>query len=235
MRSGRLLWIILGLLAAAGLALVFNGDGKIVGLDDNQFASLAYYGAWGLVLASTAMLMLRARLGEALRGAAIWFLAFVALIGLYTFLPDLNSLKNRLVAALVPGTLVAVGAPEGKRFMALRGIDDHFRLDGSIDGRPVTFIVDTGASIVAMDRATAEDIGIDTTRLGFSQEVMTANGIARAAPIRLDAVRVGDIVRHDVPAAVTEGDGLGVALLGMSFLNTLTSFDFRGDRLILTD
>lgn len=235
MRSGRLLWIILGLLAAAGLALVFNGDGKIVGLDDNQFASLAYYGAWGLVLASTAVLMLRTRFREALRGAAIWFLAFVVLIALYTFLPDLNSLKNRLTAALVPGTLVAIGAPEGNRFMALRGRDDHFRLDGSIDGKPVSFIVDTGASVVAMDRAIAETIGIDTASLRFSQEVMTANGIARAAPIRLDTVRVGDIVRHDVPAAVTEGDGLGVALLGMSFLNTLTSFDFRGDRLILTD
>ncbi|WP_206453530.1 retropepsin-like aspartic protease family protein [Aurantimonas marina] len=235
MRSGRLLWIILGLLAAAGLALVFNGDGKIVGLDDDQFASLAYYGAWGLVLASTAVLMLRTRLGEALRGAAIWFLAFVVLIGLYTFLPDLASLKNRLMAALVPGTLVAIGAPEGNRFMTLRGRDDHFRLDGSIDGKSVSFIVDTGASVVAMDRTIAETIGIDTASLRFSQEVMTANGIARAAPIRLDAVRVGDIVRHDVPAAVTEGEGLGVALLGMSFLNTLTSFDFRGDRLILTD
>ncbi|HEY9057730.1 MAG TPA: TIGR02281 family clan AA aspartic protease [Aurantimonas sp.] len=235
MHSGRLLWIVLGLLAAAGLALVFNGDGKIVGLDDDQFASLAYYGAWGLVLASTAVLMLRTRLGEALRGAAIWFLAFVVLIGLYTFLPDLASLKNRLMAALVPGTLVAIGAPEGNRFMALRGRDDHFRLDGSIDGEPVSFIVDTGASVVAMDRAIAETIGIDTARLRFSHEVMTANGIARAAQIRLDSVRVGDIVRHDVPAAVTEGEGLGVALLGMSFLNTLTSFDFRGDRLILTD
>lgn len=235
MRSGSLVWILLGILAVAGLVLVLDGDGDIAGLADDQFARLVYYGAWGLALASAAVLMLRTRLGEALRGVAFWLLAFVVLVGLYTFLPDLNSLKNRLMAALVPGTLVAVNGPESRQFMALRGMDDHFRLDGSIDGNPVTFVVDTGASVVAMDRATAEAIGIDTAKLRFTQEVTTANGIARAAPIRLDTVRVGDIVRHDVPAAITESEGLAVALLGMSFLKTLTSFDFRGDRLILTD
>ena len=64
---------------------------------------------------------------------------------------------------------------------------------------------------------------------------MTANGMTRSAPVFLETIEVGDIVRHNVRAAVTEGEGFGTVLLGMSFLDTLTSYDFRGDRLILTD
>ncbi|MEH6719694.1 MAG: TIGR02281 family clan AA aspartic protease [Aurantimonas endophytica] len=235
MRKVVLLWVILAVLGVACLVLVLNGDGEIAGLPDDQFASLAYYGAWGLALASTALLMLRTRLGFALKAAAIWGLAFLVLIGLYASAPELNALKNRLFAALVPGSVVAVAGSDHTQFMATRGIDNHFHLNGSVDGTPVSFMVDTGASVVAMDRASAEALGIATDNLRFSQRVMTANGVANAAPLRLDTVRIGDIVRHDVDAAVIEGQGLGVVLLGMSFLSTLTSFDFRGDRLILTD
>ncbi|NDV85299.1 TIGR02281 family clan AA aspartic protease [Aurantimonas aggregata] len=235
MRRDVLLWVILALLGVACLVLVLNGDGEIAGLPDGQFARLAYYGAWGLALASTALLMVRTRLGFALKAAAIWGLAFLVLIGLYASAPELNALKNRLMAALVPGSVVAVSGSDGRQFMATRGVDNHFHLDGSIDGAPVSFMVDTGASVVAMDRASAESLGLRTDNLRFSQQVMTANGVANAAPLRLDTVRIGDIVRHDVDAAVIEGRGLGVVLLGMSFLSTLTSFDFRGDRLIMTD
>lgn len=236
MRRGSLLWIILAIFGVACLALVLNQDGTIAGLPDNQFASLAYYGVWGLALASGAILFLRTNLAGALKGAAIWGLAFLVLIAAYGFAPELSALKDRVVAVLVPGTLVSLGdGTEGSRFMSLRGADDHFHLDGEIDGKPISFMVDTGASMIALDRSTAESVGIDTTQLRYSQQVMTANGVVGAAPVRLDEVRVGDIVRHGVAAAVTESDGLGVALLGMSFLNTLTSFDFRGDRLILTD
>ncbi len=236
MRRDWVLWVILAMLGVACLVLVLNGSdgGTIAGLPDDDFARLAYLGAWGIALASFGVFMLRTRLGEALKAAGIWVLAFAVLIGAYSFGPELGSLKDRLMVALVPGTLVSVGNGDDKRFMALRGADDHFHLDGSIDGKPVSFMVDTGASIVAMDRATARSVGIDPSRLRFSQKVMTANGLASAAPVTLATVKVGDIVRHDVQAAVTDGD-FGTTLLGMSFLNTLTSFDFRGERLILTD
>ncbi len=56
-----------------------------------------------------------------------------------------------------------------------------------------------------------------------------------AAPVTLDSVRVGSIERRRVPAVVTQGDGIGVNLLGMSFLGTLSSLDFRGERLVLSD
>ena len=240
MRRDWLLWIVLAILGVACLVLVLNGGdgGPIAGLPEGDFAQLAYYAAWGVGLGSVALMTFRTRLGDALKAAGIWILAFAVLIGAYSFGPELGSLKDRLMVALMPGTLISVGGDggerDGRRFMALRGADDHFHLDGSIDGKPVSFMVDTGASIVAMDRATARSVGIDLSRLRFSQKVMTANGLASAAPVTLDTVKVGDIVRHDVEAAVTDGD-FGTTLLGMSFLNTLTSFDFRGERLILSD
>ena len=236
MRKDWLLWIILAILGIACLVLILNGSngGMIAGLPDGDFARLAYLGAWGVALASFGLLMFRTRLGEAMKAMGIWALAFAVLVGAYSFGPELGSLKDRLMVALVPGTLVSVGGSDETRFMALRGADDHFHLDGSIDGTPVTFMVDTGASIVAMDRATARSVGVDVARLRFSQKVMTANGLASAAPVTLKTVKVGGIVRHNVQAAVTDGD-FGTTLLGMSFLNTLTSFDFRGERLILTD
>ena len=236
MRRGNLIWVILAILAVVCLVLVFNGgDGTIAGLPEGQFASLAYYAVWGLALASGAVLMLRTNLSGALKSAAVWALAFLVLISAYAYMPELVVLKNRVTAVLVPGTPVAIDGPGGNRFMAVRGIDDHFHLTGTINGEPASFMVDTGATMIAMDRSSAQAIGINTDRLRYSREVMTANGIARAAPVTLGTVKIGGIVRHDVPAAVTDSDGLGVILLGMSYLNTLRSFDFRGDRLILTD
>jgi aspartyl protease family protein len=137
---------------------------------------------------------------------------------------------------LMPGRAIEVAGSAGTQYRVTRAGDDHFHVDGSIDGAPVTFMVDTGASMIALDTATAERLGIDTGGLAYRADIMTANGVARAAMVRLDEVRVGGIERRNVQAAITEGRLLGgTVLLGMSFLNTLTSFDFRRDTLVLTD
>ena len=115
------------------------------------------------------------------------------------------------------------------------GADRQFHVDADINGRSVPLLVDTGASVIAIDRDVAERLGIDPERLNYSSRVRTANGIARAAEVRLDSVRIGPIERRNVSAVVTEGPGIGISLLGMSFLGTLSSVDFRGDRLLLRD
>ncbi|MEX6508268.1 TIGR02281 family clan AA aspartic protease [Jiella sp. M17.18] len=235
MRSNLFLWGILAVLGVACLALVLHQGGAIAGIPDDKFASLAYVGVWGAVLASGLVILLRTRLAFALKSAIVWGLFFVVLVGAYAYAPEFQALKNRIYAVLVPGTLVAVDGSKGRQFMAVRGSDGHFHLNGTIDGEEAPMIVDTGASTVAMDAETARLIGIDPKALNYTQQVMTANGLARAAPVRLKTVKIGGIVRHNVSAAVTEGEGLGVVLLGMSFLDTLTSYDFRGNRLILTD
>ncbi len=94
----------------------------------------------------------------------------------------------------------------------------HYQTLGQVNGGTVTFLVDTGATSIALPSAEARRLGINYLNgpRGFTQ---TANGRAAAYRVTLDTVKVGDITLHNVDAVVLEGDGLKIALLGMSFLN----------------
>ena len=106
----------------------------------------------------------------------------------------------------------------------------HFFVEGAVNGSPMRFVVDTGATLIALPGADAKRLGLDYRkgRRGISQ---TANGPVAVYQVRLDSVRVGDIELHGVEGLVIE-QGLPVALLGMSFLNRV---DMRrdGDRMTL--
>ncbi|MDS4013614.1 MAG: TIGR02281 family clan AA aspartic protease [Candidatus Accumulibacter sp.] len=93
----------------------------------------------------------------------------------------------------------------------------HFLTTGTINGVAVRFMVDTGASIIALGPSEAKRIGIDPGK-GTAEMTMTANGVAPISRVKLDAVRVGDIVVHGVDAGVSTQD-MPFVLLGMSFLN----------------
>ncbi|RFC65171.1 TIGR02281 family clan AA aspartic protease [Fulvimarina endophytica] len=236
MRRDTILWVLLAILGVACLALVLNQDGRIVGLGEDEFASLVYLGTIGFGMAAALFLFSRTGLGQALRHLLVWIAVFAAVLAAYAFAPEMIAIKDRVMAVLVPGSVVALpNDGEHAQYLVTRGADGHFHLTGEVDGRPASFMVDTGASVIAMDTSTARSLGFHPDDLSFTNFVQTANGVARSAPIILDSVKVGDIERRNVRAAVTESDGLGTILLGMSFLDTLTSYDFRGNRLILTD
>ena len=95
----------------------------------------------------------------------------------------------------------------------------HFVVEGQINGGSVRFLVDTGATAIALSSADATRLGIDY-RKGQRGLVGTANGTAVAYRVKLDTVQVGGIVANNVDAAVLEGN-LPMALLGMSFLNRM--------------
>jgi aspartyl protease family protein len=96
----------------------------------------------------------------------------------------------------------------------------HFVVDGQINGGAVRFLVDTGATTVALSSVDAKRLGIDY-RKGQPGLMGTANGATVAYRVKLDTVRVGDIVANNVEASVLEGDQIPFALLGMSFLNRM--------------
>lgn len=109
----------------------------------------------------------------------------------------------------------------------------HFVFTGKVDGRSVTFMADTGASVVVLTYEDAKRAGLSPTSLDFNARVSTANGMANVAPVVLSRVRVGTITLRNVRAAVVEKGALHVNLLGMSFLGRLESFNLRGDELVL--
>lgn len=96
----------------------------------------------------------------------------------------------------------------------------HFVVDGQINGGSVRFLVDTGATAVALSSGEATRLGIDY-RKGQPALMGTAGGTTTAYQLKLDTVRVGDIVLNNVDAAVLEGSRMPFALLGMSFLNRM--------------
>ena len=92
---------------------------------------------------------------------------------------------------------------------------------GSINGLPVSFLVDTGATQVAMNAAQARRLGIDYHVTGSPAEVTTASGVERAWLVMLDSVKVGELEVRNVPAVVLEGSQPKVTLLGMSYLGRM--------------
>ncbi len=97
-------------------------------------------------------------------------------------------------------------------------INGMYMVGGAINGQPVKFMVDTGASWISMNSKHARRLGLDYRVSGKRSSVSTASGVAQVFLLDLDRVRVGDIVLHHVKAAVLEGGSPTEILLGMSFL-----------------
>jgi aspartyl protease family protein len=101
----------------------------------------------------------------------------------------------------------------------------HFSVTAAVNGAPIRFVVDTGASLVALTLDDARAAGISHSELVFNQITQTANGRIHFAPVMLREVRIEQLSIENVPAAVIEN--LDQSLLGMSFLRRLKSFEMR--------
>jgi aspartyl protease family protein len=108
----------------------------------------------------------------------------------------------------------------------------HFQADVRVDGRSVEFLVDTGASTVALNEKSAAKLGIYPSARDYTVRTQTANGIGKAARVRLNRVELNGITVHDVEALVMPDDALSINLLGMSFLSRVKWTHDRG-RLVL--
>ena len=106
----------------------------------------------------------------------------------------------------------------------------HFVAEGQINGGTVRMLVDTGASLISIPAHDAVRLGIDYKQ-GPPAMISTANGVAPAYRVKLDTVRLGDIVVHQIDGLVIER-GLPIILLGMSFLNR-TEMQRNGDTMTL--
>ena len=107
----------------------------------------------------------------------------------------------------------------------------HVMLEGDVNGAPVQFLVDTGATVVALTLHDAEAAGISHNDLVYSMRFATANGDVRAAPVTLRELRIGQLVVNDVSAVVQEN--LFGSLLGQSFLTRIDSYEMRDGVLTL--
>ncbi len=109
----------------------------------------------------------------------------------------------------------------------------HFQVEGRVDGRRIGFMVDTGASTIALTESDARRLGIHPSRSDFTTMVRTASGSVRAAPVTLNTVDVGGLVVRDVPALVMPDQTLSESLLGLSYLKKLKRFEYANSKLVL--
>jgi aspartyl protease family protein len=124
----------------------------------------------------------------------------------------------------------------GRRRVELAaGGNNHFFADADLNGRSVTVMVDTGASMVALTYDDARRAGIYPRDSDFTGRSNTANGIAKFAPVEIDRVSIGGIEVRNVRAAVMEEGKLHMSLLGMSYLSKLGSVAMKSGRLVLEE
>lgn len=137
-------------------------------------------------------------------------------------------------ASSPPSASASLGDSEDGRVVQIepdRG--GQYSTDVAINGVFVHMLVDTGATTVAISADTAERIGLPMNEGSYTAMVHTANGAARAAPVVLSAVTIGDIYVPEVQGIVFERRAGHVDLLGMSFLKRLSSVEQKAGRLIL--
>lgn len=154
-------------------------------------------------------------------GAAALFLLFGGRGVLKTNTPDAAP-PPAMAAAQTPGAIALHADARG-----------HFVTSAVVNGRIVSMLVDTGATLCSFSQEEAESIGLRVGPSDFTKIVSTANGLMRVAPVRVRLIQIGPVAVRDVEAVVIPRGRLGVSLLGMSFLTRLKDFSVAGARLTL--
>lgn len=189
----------------------------------DQIGQLTYLALLGGAIAFWLLLRNRTRLGQMAQYAAVWgliFLGAIAAVGLWGDIRQTVAPRQNVMAD--EGRIAVPRAPDG-----------HYYLTLDVNGVPVRFVVDTGASQVVLTREDAERVGIDTGELAYLGRAMTANGEVRTAPVRLESIGTGPIRDDGFNAWVNSGE-MPESLLGMSYLQRFDSIQIADGQLLLT-
>ena len=164
-----------------------------------------------------------------LRLAVLALVGAVSAVGAAQAVASFNATSR---AAAITLTEPATAAAQGEATSIAKSRDGHYWAEADVNGSRVRFLVDTGASAVALTAADAQRLGYDPARLNYAYKVMTANGEAHAAAIKLASVSVAGAQVADVDALVLD-KGLDTSLLGMTYLGRLSRFEATKTSLIL--
>ncbi len=230
--SRLLIFAIIFLLA---ILILYHNGGQSLGLGENQLMRLSYLSIIALVMAG-GLFATQRNFATAARNLAVWAIIILGLVVVWLYKDDARNISGRMLAALNPGHTVTVANGDGFSEVILYKSDNgHYEADASINGKPIAMMVDTGATGIALTYEDAQRLGLDPGGLSFDRIVMTANGPAKTAMVKLDEVAVGAIRRRNVQAGIAQPGRLDKSLLGMNFLETLSSVTMAGDELRLKD
>lgn len=168
-----------------------------------------------------------------LKHAAILAVAVLSALISAQGMVSFASARATPAVAAQEATPVEAGPPaSGGAAQVAKAADGHYWAQAQVDGRWVRFLVDTGASAVALTGEDARRLGIDLAALEYDRPVITANGPTKAATVTLGHVSVAGARVEEVRAMVVP-QGLQTSLLGMSYLGRLSRFEATPTALIL--
>ena len=162
----------------------------------------------------------------------------LAICGALAFVLAPGGFVERYLARQMPGpTAMARTAPVRPAAAANENVyrrarDGHFYVDADVNGARIRFLVDTGATYVALSPDDARSAGLRVFASDYTARSSTANGVTRVAPVTIRQIELDQLQLFDVRAVVLE-QPMPVSLLGMSFLSRLQGYETRDDELVM--
>ena len=187
----------------------------------NDIGNFLYLALLGVAVFGYFIAAGRESMGQTLRYLTLWGLIFVGVIAAAGLWPTLRDTVAPSQTVTATGSLVVPLGPDG-----------HYHMTLGVNGAPIRFIVDTGATDLVLSKDDARRAGIEPDTLAYLGQARTANGTVPMARVRLDTVELGGTVDRNVSASVNGGDMFG-SLLGMSYLSRFGRISIEGNRLTL--
>ena len=198
-----------------------GSDAYILAMTTDQIMQIAYLALLAAAIGGSYIFANKDNLGKVAQQAAIWgmiFVGMIAAIGLWNDVSrDVTSRQSVM----------------GSEVIVPRSPDGHYYMTLDVNGIPVDFVVDTGASQVVLSQLDARRVGIDPVNLDYLSVANTANGQVRTAAVTLDEVTLGPYTDQDVRAVVNGGEMFG-SLLGMTYLGLYGSLSIIDGELVLS-
>lgn len=179
-----------------------------------------------LMLIGSALFARQIPMRKGLKMALGWLVIFFIAFAAFTLRDDFRLFGSRLSAEWTGGAI-----QQGSELRIPRAEDGHYWIEVRLNGEPVRFLIDSGATMTSIGRTTADRVKAESSG-GFPVAVETANGTVTAQRARVQRLQIGDISREDFPIHVSEAFG-DTNVLGMNFLSTLSSWGVEGTWLVL--
>jgi len=209
----------------SGLVIYLNHSFHVLSLRED-LGQILYEGIFILFISSA---LASGNTWNKFKQLAIWAaIGLLFMVG-FSYRYELIEVKDRLLSEIMPSSGLQ-NTPNSVTFPV--SSDGHFYIRAQVNGVPIIFLADTGASSIVLSPADAKKLGFDLQQLRFDRIYETTNGTVRGSRIKLDDFQVQGIILQDIRASINEAS-MSNSLLGMTFFHQLKKYEVKEDKLTL--
>lgn len=220
--------IILILILLAGLLFLLDKNFPNALEDQDNYLRIVQL-LMILPIVVLAVVSRRLRLRVVIQHTVVWLAVALVLVSGYSYRFALKDYYEKIIGNIIPS--MAIQQTDGSVVVRMQS-DGHFHIQADVSGNRIMFLLDTGATRVALSQKDARNIGIDVDNLNYDVRIITANGVSLFARTIIPEIKIGSIIVEQVTAYVGK-NGLDTSLLGMSFLSRLKEYEVTQDTLTL--